>query len=357
MDLKKTIRLVLEEAIKAPSGDNIQPWKMVLQNNLLTVAFDPERVQGLLDWRRIPTLLSLGCLVESIRICASGKGLGVDIRFEETPEFRVLVHFSPSSLPSDPLYHKFPHRLVDRRVYRGGSLSDPLFQAVLDEMKAFQAFGLDFSGPKTEGLIPFLKKAEGLLFSHERPHRELYKWIRFSPAERDRTRDGFYWKNLGVNFIQSRVLKLFKNYRLQKFFNPLFLTFFLSLSGRNMKSSAGFGCIKGRNLAPETAMTSGRLFLRIWTVLNGGGYALQPYTISIVHALWSKTNDFPEEIKPAFRGLAREGEKIIKEGFHLKEDEYPLMLFRTGLAPKTPLPSDARTLRRPLEDILMVKES
>jgi molybdopterin/thiamine biosynthesis adenylyltransferase/nitroreductase len=122
------IAAILDLARWAPSGDNTQPWRfeVVGQDHFVVHGFDTrEDVVYDLDGR--PSQLSIGALLESIRIAASGSRLSTDIRLradatEAAPKFDVFLRPVAEAKP-DPLLPFLRERCVQRRPLRTRPLS------------------------------------------------------------------------------------------------------------------------------------------------------------------------------------------------------------------------------------------
>src|SRR5205823_14499387 len=64
-------RKLVEAAIRAPSGDNCQPWHLRFQGNRVEIDLVPHRAESFFDFRHRGSFLSVGALVENIRVQAA----------------------------------------------------------------------------------------------------------------------------------------------------------------------------------------------------------------------------------------------------------------------------------------------
>jgi len=117
----RPIERILDVARWAPSGDNTQPWRfeIVSDDHVVVHAFDT-RDHCVYDLDGRPSQLSVGALLETIQIAASGFGLSA--RFarhanspEEFPVFDVRLIADPSIAPSE-LIPFIEARRVQRRA-------------------------------------------------------------------------------------------------------------------------------------------------------------------------------------------------------------------------------------------------
>ncbi|MDE2582857.1 MAG: ThiF family adenylyltransferase [Rhodospirillales bacterium] len=124
------IEEILDLARWAPSGDNLQPWRFRVldpETVTLTVRHDPAaRIYEYRDGE--PTWLSVGMLLETLRIAASAHRRGFVWEMAGDPagsEIRLRFPPAPDAVP-DPLMSFVTLRSVDRRAYapRGLTAAD-----------------------------------------------------------------------------------------------------------------------------------------------------------------------------------------------------------------------------------------
>lgn len=118
-----TVEQILDLARWAPSGDNTQPWRfeIVSDDHVVVHGFDT-RDHCVYDLTGRPSQISIGALLETIRIAASGRGLAAHIsRRMEMPEarptFDVRFERDPVVQPSE-LLPFVTIRSVQRRAMR-----------------------------------------------------------------------------------------------------------------------------------------------------------------------------------------------------------------------------------------------
>lgn len=123
MRLTSVMDQILDLARWAPSGDNTQPWRFEVLDelNLVVHGFDT-RKDCVYDLDGRPSQISLGALLETLDIAASGHGLTAHVTRrrdmpEDHPTFNVTL--VPLARPSpDPLISVIPLRSVQRRPLR-----------------------------------------------------------------------------------------------------------------------------------------------------------------------------------------------------------------------------------------------
>ena len=117
---RDTLTRILDLARWAPSGDNTQPWRFEVVDDLrLRVHGTDTRDHILYDFDGHPSHIAHGALLETMRIAASGFGLaaGWEIESKAGDHNPIYdVHFSPNpALVRDPLFACIETRTVQRR--------------------------------------------------------------------------------------------------------------------------------------------------------------------------------------------------------------------------------------------------
>ena len=81
-ELDSTLRRKLvEAAIRAPSGDNCQPWYFRFQGNRVEIDLVPHRAESFFDFRHRGSFLSVGAVVENIRVQAACLSLELAVSY------------------------------------------------------------------------------------------------------------------------------------------------------------------------------------------------------------------------------------------------------------------------------------
>ena len=123
---------ILDLARWAPSGDNTQPWRfeIVDSSHVVIHGVDTEQTRAncVYDLDGHPTQISLGALIETLAIAATGFGLRAAVARraqgdqDTAPIFDVTLVPDPSIQPS-PLIASIPRRSVQRRRFGAADLT------------------------------------------------------------------------------------------------------------------------------------------------------------------------------------------------------------------------------------------
>lgn len=320
---------IVRMANRAPSGDNCQPWLFQWNGERLKISHRDERARHALNVANRASLLALGGVIESVRLAASTHGMESEFQMGEPPtadgvpavEFRFLAE----KTSAHPLARFLVRRHTDRRLFRGGKIS-PLATLQVNHTgnQTIRLTQLDtWDGP----LQRYLCKSESRIWSSEATVRDLMSWIRFGGHHHD----GMPWRTLGISFLESRALMAMKSPTIRAVATRLgFLRQVERNCAARLNSSAALFCVSTREITRPSIVEAGRVSFRLWLELNAKGYAVQPMSAGIL-PLWDSQTAPKDE-------HSLEGLSLLRAQFGLAKKEMPVWLFRSGLAPRTPLP-------------------
>lgn len=345
---------IVVAACSAGSADNSQPWSFRWDGAELRIAHDRERGRHALDHRFCFSYLTLGGVLEALRIGALREGLepAIELRFPALAgAVWAAVRFTPSDAGRSPLDDALSLRATDRRIYHGGSLSDPVFAAVEREIARFPGCGVRFLSRATPELGEYLEQGDAFVWRHPHVYRDLLRWVRFTRAEAEATRDGATMRCLGYDFPELPGLGLSRSPLVQRLLDKS--RFYLVprlLLRRQLASSAGLFCVTARGDGPTDLVDVGRAAFLAWLHLSRAGYGVQPISLQSVFAHQASVGEPPPGMRPEFAALFRRGPAILARAFDCAPGEMPLWLFRTGIS-RAPT-AELRTLRRSVERVL-----
>lgn len=350
----RSIERIVSGALSAPSGDNSQPWRFEWDGQTLAILHDEARGRHDLNRANHASFLSLGCLLETIRLVASLEGL--------VAAFRITLPRTPGSSPwavvtfaaghggPDPMAALLPLRATDRRQYLGGRVEESVLAEIRTESARFPNVRIRVTNVYSEELLRYLAQADTFIWTHEPAHRDMMAAFRFSRRDAEASRDGLPWPSLGISYPLSRLMKVCRSFAVQRLLNSMgLLRKSRSVSRKNIASSAALVCLTVDSLKQENLPDAGGLALAAWLRLNAHGYGVQPLTIGSLSVFDALSGALSEETRAEHADLFRRGREVLGRSFDLDAGEIPVWLLRTGASP--PLAARARTLRRGLAEV------
>ncbi len=315
---------LVKYAIKAPSGHNSQPWKFKLEENIITIFPDYERISPAADPDNYEIFISLGCALENLIIAAGYFGYNTDIEMRLEDPFKEFIRVELSTGNNqnyDLLFNNIEIRQSTRDKYNKALIPPEDIEKLKEAGKQDKVLFLLLTDPsKIEPVIEITKRATVLQLSKKEFLKELMKWIRFNRKTAKKTGDGLYSGTIGSPSVPTWLGKLFMK-----------LTLDPKKEGRKnvnfMKNSSGILIFIAQEDNKEAWVNLGRSFQRV---------ALMATSLNINHA---HLNSACEEIS---------ARKKLAEVLQLKAEQQPLLIIRIGYSEKRPY-----SFRRPTKDVLI----
>jgi hypothetical protein len=363
MDLA-SLKQILTQALRAPSGDNCQPWKFEWRDNALKIYHVDSRGKHRINLKNTASWLALGTLLESIAIAASDASPQTSwesqielTRLPEGPEEHwATVRFKAAPSARDKLVDALPLRSTDRRLFNGGDFPSSLIENIKADQERFEGIQVHLTpSPIPRELFGFIQSAEAFVMVDTPAIMDALKWVRFDEKSKLSTRDGMPAEGLGMKAHELAAVRM-----IQRFpgIHPVMCRLGMATQAKaaiakSLSSSAGLVCITapvGQGLEPASFVNVGRLALRSWLHLTLAGYGVQPLTLSSLYVRCANAGLMDGFLTPDWINLYRSGEPVIRQAFSLPQTQTPVWMFRTGLS--SALPESRRTLRLEQTDLL-----
>lgn len=292
----RAITAVLDLARWAPSGDNTQPWRfeIVDGSHVVVHGFDT-RDHCVYDLDGRPSQMSIGALIETAAIAASGQGLRMrSVRRQDAPETRPTfdLRFSTDRLiERDPLHDFITHRSTQRRPFS----TTPLTARQKAELES--CVGAEHSVRWIEGTSARASMAR-LLFGSAwlrlvtpeayRVHHEVIEWnTQFSV---DKVPD----QSLGVNQAMLNMMRFaMHSWPRVQFFNRFLAGTWLPRIQMDLLPALGCGAhfallARRPPLTIDDNIAAGRAMQRFWLTATRLGLVLQPEMTPLIFARFSR---------------------------------------------------------------------
>jgi sulfur-carrier protein adenylyltransferase/sulfurtransferase len=267
----------LNLSLRAPSGDNCQPWQFTFSDNKFVIGVDEQRARHFLDQNQSATWISIGCLCENLRLSAPSFGYSCDIIIENDQS--VTVHYKNCQEKKD---ESLLNAITQRQTYRG-----ELGAVDLDLSKYRERFGNESASGKHEwktvrsisrGLIWKWSWLEAVLWLKTPLMKDFTKWLRL---KNDSKVDGLTLENLQISLSDQLLLMSFKKFPpLIKFVPFLFFKFmsFMRLSAL-VKKSSGILFLSGPFSNFRDYFSAGVEIQRMWVFMTENKIKAQPLAI------------------------------------------------------------------------------
>ena len=204
---REAIGRMLESGAAAPSGDNLQPWTVVVDQDSIRLSVDRTRDRSLYNFQGRASLIALGAMIENITLAGRQDGVGVAPTFTADEPFLVSARLAltPIEPQPDPLGAAMARRCTNRKPYGVA----PLEPAVAAELRASvaQGSGADLQIIEDRAAMRIVAQAaslnDRLLFELRPLHDRFFESVRWTAADAEATRDGLYVKTLELGAMAA----------------------------------------------------------------------------------------------------------------------------------------------------------
>lgn len=343
---------VLKSATLATSIDNCQPWIFSVKDKTIEMYLDSERAEFFGDADRTASYVTFGAVVENMTIAANHLGFSVlPEYFPRNGENLIArVKFVKGGKEDSPLFKYLPLRCTNRRIFKKKPVPADILEDVMNCAKDISGASVNLvSDRKTiKRLAHLAEKTDRIIFSHRLLHEGLFKWIRWTQNEIDKTMDGIPVSALELNKLQQKAFKLISSWKTLNVLNKFGINRAVSsYSYKSMKSAGSVGLITMDGNSPEDYINGGRAFERVWLTAVSRGLAFQP-----MGGIVFLTTKFR---LAGGKGFSQKQQRSLEEIFSSLCDIYPIkksnaviILFRMGYAE----PPSGRALRRPVSEVI-----
>jgi hypothetical protein len=286
--MKPHLTRILDAAIRSPSGDNCQPWAFQFPSDeTIVVSTATERAKSFFDYRLHGALMSLGAVIENIRVQAAAEGFTIDVDYngsghEEEHAVVISLLADPNLMPEKAAVAAMLSRTVNRRPYLPLRTSEK----VLGELLQGPVEGTGVSAINRWRDINRWSRvayvADRIRYSHPLIHEELFKRLLMDRESIERERAGLEIDRLGAGPIIKPLMQLIKPWdRMTKL-----LRFGMD---RMLASHTRLMCYLSGSLllvsidedTREHWIRAGEQMQRLWVKAHQMGLCVHPVTVSL----------------------------------------------------------------------------
>ncbi|MBH9576532.1 hypothetical protein I7X39_06415 [Inhella sp. 1Y17] len=290
-----------QAAASSPSADNSIRWRLHFSG--LQAAIRTPDLGQLAATRRRLDLISLGCVVESLRARSAELGLLMQFQWHEdrgTEPLSLTFTRTPHQAP-DPLGAYLAGRHSNRTpFYRGPKLTATQQTDLANELRPISGASLSWmdAAELRAQATSLIRAAEVERFRNKELHEELFSAVRFDLGWTETCEEGLPPGSLAVGLLERPGFKLMRHWSVQRAFNLLGVHHVLGLRSAAIpaRTAPHLVVLGGTGPEHEAALSAGRALLRIWTRANAMGLAAQVLAASPLYALAGATA-VPEKLQ------------------------------------------------------------
>lgn len=362
--LPEDIHFIVEQILLSPSGDNTQPWRLVVDGNSIELWYTaPKDFLPALFWKSVDgrtfTYLTFGILIENATIAASSRGYRVTtLEFPEKNEplcIAKLVLTKDSSVTQDPLFTALAKRETNRKPYTTTPLRSPDREALkhIGADKNYNKLLLLERGEEMDICSMLIGHYEKVLFSNKYLHQRFFSLINWTKKIDRERRSGFYILSLGSALFSIVGLWFLQFWWLTRIGNVFGLEKFIAKEQQSTyKKASAFGLIHMPKGADVNWIQVGRYLERVWLTATNCGLSFQPMSGSLLLKSIADTKEGELLLTQKERKALLEDYNAVLYELGIEDSELSFM-FRIGYTGET----TPKTLRRGFSDVVEIKQS
>ena len=353
---RDTINKILEAGIRAPSGENAQPWRFKLEGETIWLFNDSESDQSLYNYQQNGSFVAHGAAIENMILAAGLLGCVVDVvLFPRSKNLQCVARMTvrQGATRNDPLAMVISKRTTNRKHYDASPLT-PMERSEL--VGAIGAAGGAVRIKLTEDRqeIGLLAKAasanETMLITNRHIHDFFFSHVRWTERENNLQPNGFYIKTLELKPPQEAGFKLFRYWFAAHFFAAIGAARTIGKENEAIYATASaMIAIVAKGKSPSQLVLCGRALERVWLSATRLGLSVQPATGALFLAesvMGAQRESFSTAQQRELLGARR----VIYETLKIQEgEEHIAVLIRIGRGGD---PS-ARAARFPLSQFIL----
>jgi hypothetical protein len=332
---KDHISKIIYDGILAPSGENSQPWRFVVENNIIFLFNILERDSTLYNTGQHGSYVSHGALLENMMISATGLGYESEVIYFPNGGFNPIakVTFSEKDIQVDNLLPFLAKRHTNRNDYTKQQLTEETEHALVQEAGKYNTNSLKIisNEEQKESIIESILAVEKLTYQNKMFHKFFFEHF-FSNQSDENQPGGLYIKTLGLSKTELIGVNLTRHWFIASFLRMTgIVDIVLNIRKKHYRNSASFGAVICHGHEPINYIQTGRTMERVWLKATELGINIQP-CVGILY-LWEgmmkMTNSFFTDKETS---LVNEARNKILEVFEAQGETIP-MFFRMGYAP------------------------
>lgn len=282
--MKEIILKILNAGVRAPSGDNSQPWRFEVKDNIIKIYNLSEKDNPIFNYKQRGSYVAHGALIENIVIAA--KEYGFDAKISLFPEGKdkdcvAELVLEEKTLDKDSLFSSIFKRAINRKPYKDDLLKEEQKNEILNTVKEIGKGSIILVEDKEKKKI--LGEAfavnEVVMLENQQLHKYFFSDVRWTDEEEREYKTGLYARTMELQPPQLMIFKILSHWRINKFLCKLGIAKFIAKeNSKGYSTGSAMGAIIMEDESPESYIFVGRIMQRIWLKATKMGLGFHPLT-------------------------------------------------------------------------------
>ncbi len=330
---RDVIAKIIYDGIKAPSGENSQPWRFMVDGAVVFIFNLTERDTTLYNTGQHGSYVAHGALIENMVISASHYGYQAEVVYFPSGGLNPIakVILTKSEITEDPLYASLSLRSTNRHEYRLNKIPDAHKQSLVEESLKLGTGSLIILDQEAQ--IKALAKAsatvERLMFENKLFHKFFYEHF-FTRQQDENKPAGFYIDTLGLSNFERIGTRLTRYWPVAVLVRTLGISrIVVAMRMKHYLKTGAFGAIVSPGDEALNYVQTGRVVERVWIKAAELEISMQP-CVGVLY-LWEGIMKKVDIFSPKEKRMIEETRNQILEAFGIRGETVP-MFFRMGYA-------------------------
>lgn len=323
---------ILAAAVRAPSGDNCQPWRFRFDGeDSVMITPNLERAKSFFDYENRATALSIGASIENMRVQAASEGMATNTVYvnDDITHFSALLRFSRNEAVrvSHERVAALFQRTVNRRPFLptsiAGSISAQLLQEPIDGVTVHMIT----DRRRISQWADVIEIADRIRYSHPVIHEELFSKLLVNPQMVQDIRMGLEIDRLGLGPLGGMLLRCLRPWhRVQRFSRWGLVRVLAHQSGLLARATGALVLVTISRAGCQDWMRAGEQVQRLWIQAQELGLQTHPMPVAL-YLDQRYQREGVKEFLPIHHCLLQDLRSRLAS---LVSSEFGAMLFRIG---------------------------
>lgn len=276
-DMTRRLEPLLEAATRAPSGDNTQPWRFVVEGDFVSIDLDPDRDPSPMNAGQRMSRVAVGAAIENLILAAERFGLEAALTDDPDP-YLARVRFRGGGDETIRLDPEFLSRTTNRRPYDGRAVLPEVLDRLAAETPARDGVETHWvvGANRLKALAETVGRADGLMFGEPTMRRAFLGNVRFDRPADEAVDEGLSLDSLELSAADRVALRVMKRVPDALLKVGGMSAVFRGKARQLVRSASGLLVISAPDDATSTDVAVGRAMQRAWLALTAEGLASQP---------------------------------------------------------------------------------
>jgi nitroreductase len=269
------IERILDAARIAPSRDNLQPWRFIVEDETVSFGVDHERDRSPANADGRMARIAVGAAIECALLRAGRMGTIVKMQLPRGGALATITFSSPKRIPEPD--KALLRRVTNRHLYDARPVDDATFAWLREATPPLESSRtLWFGRERVRTLGPIVEEAETLFFGDQKSRDAALQAVRFDVRDREEVTHGL---SLGCMELSAPERVTFDTLRRTPPERLAAMGVFTKTGARVrrlIESASGVCVISASGVDAASDLAVGRSMQRAWLALTRRGLVAHP---------------------------------------------------------------------------------